>query len=189
MLQAVMRASTSGQTAAWRVLYSSTFSGRSRLQRPIRRISTPLSVALAQKPKAPLDRRTFDRLEVPVYAQSRRSAGKRMALVNLHPIGGNVVELRNIFEPARVGNGAAERDMQLHEEMRADADVERLSQMRGLQPRGYAADARDVDLNDRTSPPLQIVAELRRTIEAFAARDRNRRGARKPGMALDVVGG
>src|SRR5271156_129589 len=146
-----------------------------------------LSIALAQNSEAPLDGRTFDRFEIPVYTQSRRSAGNCMALVYLHPIGGDVVELRNIFEPPRVGNGAAQRDMQLHEEMRADADVERLGQMRGLQPWGYAPDARDVDLNDRTGPPLQIVAELRRTIEAFADRNRNRRGARKPLMALDVV--
>jgi hypothetical protein len=63
-----------------------------------------------------------------------------MARVDSHSIGGDVVELGNIFEPPRVGNGAAQRDMQLHQEVWADADVEGLGQMRGLQPRRDAAD-------------------------------------------------
>src|SRR5580698_1411067 len=77
--------------------------------------------------------------------------------------------------------------MELHQEMRANPDVECLGQMRGLQPRRYAADPRNVDLHDRARAPLKIVAELRGAIEAFADRDRNARRSRKARVAVDVV--
>src|SRR5271166_7078645 len=71
--------------------------------------------------------------------------------------------------------------------MRAHPDVERLGQMRGLQPRRYAADARDVDLHDRARGPLEIVAELRRAIKAFSDCYRNGGRSRKARVAVDVV--
>lgn len=48
--------------------------------------------------------------------------------------------------------------MKLHQEMRRHFDVERFGEMRGLEPRGYAADARDIDLDDATGAGCQILA-------------------------------
>src|SRR5271167_4138821 len=65
------------------------------------------SSVLAQASKAPLDSQAFDCFEIPVDPESRRRARQGVALVDRHSLRGDIVELRDIFEPARVGNGAA----------------------------------------------------------------------------------
>ena len=54
-------------------------------------------------------------------------------------------------------------------------DVERLGEVRDLEPRRDAADARAVDLDDRAGAALEVLAEMRRVIERLADRDRHRR--------------
>ena len=58
------------------------------------------------------------------------------------------IELWNVFDPAAIGHGAAERDVQLHEEVRANRHVEALGHVRDLEPWRDAANACDVGLHD-----------------------------------------
>ncbi len=60
-----------------------------------------------------------------------------------------------------LGTAQQSRDMQFHQEMRADGNVERFGEVRDLEPRRDAADARDVDLHDRARAGLKILLELR----------------------------
>jgi hypothetical protein len=69
-----------------------------------RRARSALSV---DAPEAAFDGQPFDPLEIPGYAESWRIAGLGITLVNRHLLRGDIAELRDIFEPARVGNGAA----------------------------------------------------------------------------------
>ena len=64
--------------------------------------------------------------------------------------------------------------MQLHQEVRADRDVEGLGRMRDLQPGRDAADAADIDLHDRAGALLHVFAEMADRIERFADGDRRR---------------
>ena len=79
--------------------------------------------------------------------------------------------------------------MQFHQEMRADRDVEGFGEVRHLEPWGNAADAADIDLDDRAGVALEIFAEMQVRVEAFAHRDGDRRVLHQPRMARNVVGG
>src|SRR3954447_22240404 len=115
MLAAEIVASTPGQTAACRRLYSSAFSGRSRLQSPIRFTSASFkrrASGQAQIVTAAFRRHSLDRIEIPGYAEAWRRVGLGAAVANPHRLAGQVVQLRNEFQPAGVRNRAAQRDMQ-----------------------------------------------------------------------------
>ena len=71
-----------------------------------------------------------------------------------------------------LGTAQHSDDVQLHQEMRADRDVEGLGQMRDLEPGRDAADAADIDLDDRAGVALQILAEMQDRVEALADGDR-----------------
>jgi hypothetical protein len=59
------------------------------------------------------------------------------------------LKLRDVLKPARVGDRAGQRDVQLHQEMWTDGDVEGLREMRRFQPGRDSTNARDIHLNDR----------------------------------------
>src|SRR5258707_618330 len=101
---------------------------------------------------------------VPVDAEARLRTGDAMAVLDAHAGMGHEIELRDKLEPPTVGYGAAERWMQLHQEMRADRHVERLRHVRDLEPGRDAADAPHTDLYDRAGARLQIVLELADTV-------------------------
>ena len=67
--------------------------------------------------------------------------------------------------------------MQLHQEMRADGHVERLGQVRDLEPGGDAAYAGHVGLHDRGRALFEVVLELAQAVHAFAHRNRHARMA------------
>ena len=111
-----------------------------------------------------------------------------VARVDRHPAGGHAVELRDVFHPRRSRRGAAERHVQLHQEVRAHREIEGLGQVRHLEPRRDATDARHVDLHDRARPLLHVGHELRRLVERLADRDRHRARRGQLRMARQVVG-
>ena len=98
------------------------------------------------------------------------------------------VELRDVLDPGGAGHRGAQRHMQLHQEVRADLQVEGLGQVRHLEPGRDAADPRDVDLQDRRRALLHVGGELTRRVERFADRDRHRAGGGQARVAGDVVG-
>ena len=100
----------------------------------------------------------------------------------------DVVELRNVLDPARIGHRRGQRDVQLHQEVRADGDVECLGEVRHLEPRRDAADPRRVDLDDRAGAPLEVFAEVRRRIQRLADGDRDRRVGGELLVAAQVLG-
>src|SRR6185437_1188253 len=51
-----------------------------------------------------------------------------------------------------------------------------------------SANPRNIGLNDRTRPALQILPEMQDAIDAFSNCDRDRRGIREPYVAVDIVG-
>ena len=112
----------------------------------------------------------------------------RAAIDDLHPLRGQAVELRDVFDPAPVRHGRRQRDMQLHQEMRADRHVEGFGEVRGLQPRRDAADARHVDLDDARRVALQVFAEMREAVDRLADRDRQRGRGGEADMAAEVLG-
>src|SRR5262245_33280447 len=89
-----------------------------------------------------------DRGKIPGNAEAWRAGRHGAAVVDPHPLEDEVVKLRDILDPAAVWDGRGQRDVQLHEEVRADGDVEGFGEVRRLQPRRDAADAGDVDLDD-----------------------------------------
>src|SRR5580693_8467427 len=109
-----------------------------------RRPSPILSVMLLA-----VDDELVERRPIPVDAKARFGRCDSFSVFDLHAGVRDQVELRNEFEPAAVRDGTAKRQMQFHQEMRTDWYVEGLGHMRDLQPRGNAADAADIDLDDR----------------------------------------
>ena len=77
--------------------------------------------------------------------------------------------------------------MQLHEEVRADVDVEGFGEMRHLQPRRDAADPGDVDLDDAGRAAVEVFAELRDGVHRLADGDRRRGGAGEAHVPFDVI--
>ena len=120
-----------------------------------------------------------DRGEIPFDAEAGRRRRQRVAVAHRHARRRDRVELRDVLDPRAVRHRGRQRHVQLHQEMRADGDVESLGEMRDLEPRRDAADARAVDLDDRARAALEILAEMRRVVERFADRDRHRRLARR----------
>src|ERR1019366_9649737 len=100
-----------------------------------------------------------DRVEIPINAETGRIGRNGMAITDRQAGVGDGIELRDVLDPAAVGHRAAERHVQLHQEVRADRDIERLGHVDDLQPRGDAADSGRVDLYDRAAAPLQIFTE------------------------------
>src|ERR1700674_4304049 len=101
---------------------------------------------------------------------------------------GDGVELRNVLDPAAVWHRAAKSDVQLHQEIRADRNVERFGHVRNLEPRRDASDARHIDLHDGAGVCLEIILELRDAVERLADRNRHAGLSRQLAMRADVVG-
>ncbi|MCY1297083.1 hypothetical protein D9M70_465090 [compost metagenome] len=77
--------------------------------------------------------------------------------------------------------------MQLHQEVRADGNIECFGRMRHLQPRCNAADAGDVDLDDRAGALLHVFAEMPDRIHGLTNRDRRRRRTRQADVAVEII--
>ena len=80
-----------------------------------------------------------------------------VAVLDAHARLRDQVQLRDVFQPAAVGHRAAQRHVDLHQEVRADRHVVGLGHVRHLQPRRDAADAAHVHLHHRAGVALQIV--------------------------------
>ncbi len=91
-----------------------------------------------------------------------------MTVLDAHAFRGEAIELRDVFNPTAVRHGRGQADMQLHQEVRTHRDVECLGEMRGLQPRRDAADARDIDLHHAAGTALQVFAEVLEAVERLA---------------------
>src|SRR5437899_1503376 len=84
-----------------------------------------------------------------VFRVNERCVGRQgMALVDAQPAVGDGIELRDVFDPRGVRHRGAQRDVKLHQEVRADGQAEGVGHVRDLQPRRDAADARHVGLHD-----------------------------------------
>ena len=81
-----------------------------------------------------------DRVPIPADAKPRLFRRKSLALLDTQARRRDFIQLRDVFDPSSVGRGAGKGDMQFHEEMRRDRNVEAFGQMRGLQPGRDAAD-------------------------------------------------
>src|ERR1700730_236194 len=127
-------------------------------------------------------------LPVPVNAEARLGRGDAMAVLDAHGGMGHEIELRDKLEPATVRYGAAERQVQLHQEMRADRHIERLRHVRDLEPGRDAGDASNIDLYDRAGAGPQIVLELADAVHGFADGDRNRGCFREALVSRQVIG-
>src|SRR5919201_2553161 len=79
--------------------------------------------------------------------------------------------------------------MELDQKVRTDGNVERLGEMRDLEPRRDAADPRAIDLHDRAGAALEVLAKMRRMVERLADGDRHRGRARELDVAAQVLGG
>ncbi len=135
------------------------------------------------------DGEAVDRGVVPVDAQAGRGRRDRAAVGHGEPRRGDRVELRDVLDPGAVGHGGGERNVQLHQEVRAHRHVERLGQVRDLEPRRDAADPRAVDLHDRAGPALQVFAEVRRVVQRLADGDRHGRARGELDVPAQVLGG
>src|SRR5882757_3503237 len=126
MLQAEIMVRTSGQTAAWRRTYSSTFSGFKPSTMPMRCIFA----SLFRDHLGELgDASRLHGVPVPVDADAWIAGRQGMAVLDAHLLTRQFVELGNIFDIFAVLDGAGQADMQLHQEMRADRHVESLRRM------------------------------------------------------------
>ena len=85
---------------------------------------------------------------VPGDSEAGRRRADRVPVAHFHARRGDVVQLGNVLHPRAVGHGRRQRHVQLHQEVRADRRVERLGEVRDLEPRRDAADA-------RASPPAR----------------------------------
>ena len=109
----------------------------------------------------PLHGTAFDLWPVPFNAQPDSVAGHGLAINNDHTAVRNGVELRDVFDPGRARHCGAQRDVQFHQEMRADREVEGLGHVCDLEPGCDAADTRHVDLDDQGRTPLHVGRKLR----------------------------
>src|SRR5438270_190449 len=99
MLQAEIMVSTSGQTAACRRTYSSTFSGFSPSTIPIRCISVPL---FGDRRGEFGDAHGLDRVPIPIDADAGLVGRQRMAILDAHMLAGQLIELRNVLDISTV---------------------------------------------------------------------------------------
>ena len=81
------------------------------------------------------------------------------------------------------GTAAVRLTCSLHQEVRADLHVERLGQVRHLQPRGDAADPGHVHLDDAGRPGGDVLAELRRSSTSTRRPRSGSRSTRPAGRA------
>src|SRR5262245_65631710 len=88
-----------------------------------------------------------DRVPVPFDTEPDTGRGHSVARFDLYPAFRDVIELRDELDPARIRHAGAQTYMQFHQEMRTDRNVERLGEMRHLEPRRDAADARNIGLH------------------------------------------
>src|SRR3954466_12468152 len=130
----------------------------------------------------------LDRLLIPGDTEPWLRRGESPALLDAHACPGERVELRDVFDPARVGHRATQRDMEFHQEVWANRYVEGLCKVGDLQPRRDAADAGNVDLYDRTCACLQVLTKVKRAVHALADGDGDRRLSGKAYMPTKIVG-
>ena len=74
--------------------------------------------------------------------------------------------MRNIFDPPGIWHGGTQTNVQFHQKMRANSDVEAFRKMRDFKPWRDAADASDVHLNDGAGASLQVVAKMNSLIKS-----------------------
>src|SRR4051812_15827072 len=103
-----------------------------------------------------LDPEAIDRRPVPGDAEAGLVGGYRAARLDAHALDSQAIELRDVLDPAAVRHRRHQADVQLHQEVRADRDVECLCEMRGLEPGSDSADPGDVDLHDAAGVALQV---------------------------------
>src|ERR1700682_6075971 len=101
-----------------------------------RRSAPPVSRLALTDPKL------RDRLTVPVDTDSWRFRRHCLALHDLDLVMRDLPELGYVLEVDRVGHCSRKTDMKLHQEVRRHLDVECLREVRDLQPRRDAAEAR-----------------------------------------------
>src|SRR5258706_2791937 len=94
------------------------------------------------------DPKLSDRLTVPVDADSWRLRRQCLAVHDLDLRPRDLPELRYVLEVNGVGHGCGKTDMKLHQKVRRNLDVEGLGEVRDLEPRGDAAEASGVGLED-----------------------------------------
>src|SRR5215831_6787515 len=137
---------------------------------------------------AAMDDAALQRLPIPIDAEAGLLRGNGFAILDTDGRGGDEIELRDVFEPTAVGHGAAEAEMDLHQEVRTHRHIEGLGHMRDLEPGRDAADAADIDLHDGAGTSLKIVLKLRERVHGFADRDRYIRRSCEAAMCADIVG-
>src|SRR5881396_3621286 len=99
----------------------------------------------------------LDRRKIPIDAEPGRSRRNGVTVFNRHPRRRDRIELRNVFDPRAVRHCGGERHVQFHQEMWTHGHVEGFGQMRDLEPRRDAADARAIDLDDRAGVAFKIL--------------------------------
>src|SRR6185295_16493094 len=104
---------------------------------------------------APADGTRIHGIEVPVDAEPRHLGSDRMTVVDREAQMGEVVELRDVLDPCGVRDCGGERDVQLHQEVWAHRNIERLGQMGNLEPRRNSADSRAIHLYDAARIALE----------------------------------
>src|SRR5947208_14663632 len=109
MLQAEIMVTTSGQTAACRRTYSSTFAGFSPSTMPMRCIDLLLAGNHARELG---DTLAGNRIPVPVDADARLAGRDGETVLDLHAAACDLVELRNVLDIAAVLHRASQADVQ-----------------------------------------------------------------------------
>ena len=90
--------------------------------------------------------RLLNQVEIPVDTEARGLRRKGVAVAHLQARARDAVQLRDVFQRQRVGDGTRQRDVQLHQKVRGHRHVEGFGKVRRLEPRRDAANAGDVHL-------------------------------------------
>src|SRR5260370_16532487 len=106
------------------------------------------------------DPKLSDRLTVPVDADSWCLRRQCLAVHDLNLRLRDLPELGYVLEVNGVGHGCGKTDMKLHQKVWRDLDVEGLGEVRDLEPRGDAAEAGGVRLEDPARPGRKRFAEI-----------------------------
>src|SRR5260370_8001426 len=106
------------------------------------------------------DPKLSDRLTVPVDADSWCLRRQCLAVHDLNLRLRDLPELGYVLEVNGVGHGCGKTDMKLHQKVWRDLDVEGLGEVRNLEPRGDAAEAGGVGLEDARGAGRKVFAEM-----------------------------
>src|SRR5258708_11002616 len=129
------------------------------------------------------DPKLSDRLTVPVDADSWCLRRQCLAVHDLNLRLRDLPELGYVLEVNGVGHGCGKTDMKLHQKVWRDLDVEGLGEVRDLEPRGDAAEAGGVGLEDSGGPSRQGFPEMSQRVDALPHPDRDGGSGGEPGAA------